>query len=234
MYELLGHQVRETLDEVLDPAITALVVVDMQVGGLSTEGAMGSAGHDVSMMAEALEGSARAIAAARENGVPVVHIRVGNLPNGDSSPGAWLRALQLQSNGPIDLTQLSVDGDPATEFAPECRPEPGEVVISKRRPSAFFNTELAQVLRTKGIESVAIVGVSTSICIEATLRDATHHDFYAVLLEDATGDYERDIHEAAMKVMRARNDVTTVAEAAAIWARGAKRPEAVAVGGASR
>lgn len=224
MIELCGKQVRDSLGELLDPASTALVVIDMQKGAVFPGGAIGDSGHDLSMMPRVRERCAEAIAAARRNGVPIFHIRVENLPDGASSPAAWLRALYTASNGrPIDLGKLSVKGDPATDFCDECLPLDGESVITKRRPSAFVATELGLLLRSQGIESVALVGVSTGGCVEATLRDAVHHDFYAVLLEDAVGAYDTAIHEASLTVMRARHDVCTVADAAAVWdaARGA-------------
>lgn len=218
MITICGHEVRDTLDELLDPATTALLVIDMQVGGVSQGGALGESGHDLTGMPAVVERCAAAIAAARRGGVPIVHVRVANLPGGASSPPGWLRALRNQSNGrPIDVSRLSVEGAPDTEFCPECRPEPGEHVLTKRRPSAFFATDLALVLRARQVESVAVVGISTGGCVEATLRDATHHDFYAVLLEDAVGAYDREVHEAALTVMRARHDVTTVDRAAQVW-----------------
>ncbi|MCG2622556.1 cysteine hydrolase [Arthrobacter sp. I2-34] len=218
MIELCGKLVRDTLDELLDPATTALVVIDMQQGAVSAGGAIGDSGHDLSMMPAVVEACGQAIAAARANGVPVFHIRVENLPDGASSPAAWLRALYTAANGrPIDLGRLSLKGDPATDFCEPCMPEAGEVVITKRRPSAFVGTELALLLRSQGIESVALVGVSTGGCVEATLRDAVHNDFYAVLLEDAVGAYDTVVHDAAMTVMKARHDVCSLKEAVAVW-----------------
>lgn len=144
MIEICGKQVRDTLQELLDPATTALVVIDMQEGAVNAGGAIGDSGHDLSMMPDVAKRCGRAIEAARKNGVPVFHIRVENLPDGGSSPAAWLRALYTAANGrPIDLGKLSLKGDPATEFCAECLPEDGEVIITKRRPSAFVGTELA-------------------------------------------------------------------------------------------
>lgn len=218
MIEICGKLVRDTLDELLDPATTGLVVIDMQVGAVSAGGAIGDSGHDLSMMPRVTDNCGRAIAAARANGVPIFHIRVENLPDGDSSPPAWLRALYTAANGrPIDLGRLSIKGDPATDFAPQCMPEDGEVVITKRRPSAFVGTELSLLLRSQGIESVALVGVSTGGCVEATLRDAVHNDFYAMLIEDAVGAYDAVVHDAALTVMRARHDVCQLDEAIAVW-----------------
>lgn len=220
MIELCGKMVRDTLDELLDPKTSALVVIDMQKGAVQPGGAIGDSGHDLGMMGEVAEQCGRAIRAARENGVPIFHIRVENLPDAKSSPPAWLRALYKTANGrPIDLSKLSLAGDPNTEFAEQCMPEGDESVITKRRPSAFVGTELQLLLRSQGIESVALVGVSTGGCVEATLRDAVHNDFYAVLIEDAVGAYDREVHDAALTVMRARHDVCTLDEAIAVWER---------------
>ncbi|WP_054009948.1 cysteine hydrolase family protein [Arthrobacter sp. ERGS1:01] len=218
MIEICGKQVRDTLGELLDPATTGLVVIDMQKGAVFPGGAIGDSGHDLGMMPQVRARCGQAIAAARRNGVPVFHIRVENLPDGASSPAAWLRALYTAANGrPIDLGKLSVKDDPGTEFCVECLPIEGESIITKRRPSAFVATELGLLLRSQGIESVALVGVSTGGCVEATLRDAVHNDFYAVLLEDAVGAYDSTIHDASLTVMRARHDVCSVDDAIAVW-----------------
>lgn len=226
MIEICGKSVRDTLDELLDPASTALLVIDMQKGAVSKGGTIGE-GHDLSMMPRVVKSCERAINAARENGVPVVHVRVENLPDAKSSTPAWLRALYRIGNGrDIDLGRLSLAGDPATDFAAECSPNPGESVITKRRPSAFVGTELEILLRSQGIESVAIIGISTGGCVEATLRDATHNDFYAVLIEDAVGAYDVTVHDAAMIVMRARHDLCTLDQAVAVWEKAAAAGEA--------
>lgn len=216
MLEISGKRVRETLEELLDPATTALLVIDMQVG----ESALGDSvdGHDAGMMAGVVRRCAEAIGSARAAHVPVIHVRVANLPNGESSPPAWLRALTNQSGGvPTALDRLSIEGEPSTDFRPECSPAPGEAVVTKRRPSAFFGTDLALILRAQRIETVAVVGTATSGCVEATMRDATHHDFYAVLIEEAVGDRDQRLHDAALVVMRARHDVCTLPEAIAAW-----------------
>ncbi len=220
MIELCGKQVRDTLDELLAPSTTALVVIDMQIGGLTAGHAHGDAGLDLTMMPRVIERCRAAIEAAREYGVPVFHIRVENLPDGKSSSPAWLRALHTASGDkPVDLSRLSIEGDPATEFISGCVPREGEIVITKRRQSAFSSTELALLLRGHGIESVALVGVSTGGCVEATIRDAVHNDFYAVLLEDAVGAYDVAVHEAALVVMRSRHDVTMVDDMVGVWQR---------------
>lgn len=219
MLEICGKQVRDTREELLDPAISALLVIDMQIGGVTEMGAIADAGQDISMMARVRERCGEAIKGARLNGVPVFHVRVANLPDQASSPAAWLQSLRvMDGDKPVDLSRLSIEGTPELEFCDECMPEPGEVVVTKRRPSAFIGTDLAMLLRAHGIESVAVLGVSTGGCVEATLRDATHNDFYGVLIEDAVGAYDTEVHEAALTVMRARHNHCTVEQAIAAWA----------------
>jgi biuret amidohydrolase len=216
--EICGKQVRDTIGELLDPTISALLVIDMQVGGTSKAGAIADAGHDLSMLPRVRERCGAAIEGARRSGVPVVHVRVANLPGQASSPAAWLHSMRMIGREKeIDLSQLSIEGTPAVEFCAECTPVDGELVITKRRPSAFFGTDLAMLLRARGVESVAVVGVSTGGCVEATLRDATHNDFYGVLLDDAVGAYDVEVHEAALTVMRKRHAFCTVDEAIAAW-----------------
>ena len=218
MIEICGKQVRDTLDELLEPSTCALLVIDMQAHAVSRGGFIGDSGHDLSMMPRVVQRCSELMQAARENGVPVFNVRVENLPDAKSSPAAWLRSLYtIGGKRSLDLGRLSLAGDPGTDFAPQCAPAEGEAVITKRRPSAFFGTELTLLLRSQGIESVAVVGISTGGCVEATVRDATHHDFYTVVVEDAVGAYDETVHEAAMTVMRARHDTCTVGEAVAVW-----------------
>src|SRR5581483_2893674 len=185
MEEICGKTVRSTLEELLDPAVCALVVIDMQRGAVASSGAAGRAGHEVSMMAAIAPRCGRVIEAARAHGVRVVHVRVANLPDGASSSPAWLRSLiNIGGAHPVDPAALSIEGTWETEFCDECTPEPGELVVTKRRPSAFIGTDLEALLRSAGIESVAVIGVATPGCVEATIRDASHRDFYTVLIED--------------------------------------------------
>ena len=81
-------------------------------------------------------------------------------------------------------------------------PEATDIVLPKRRFSAFFKTDLDQTLRTCGLDTVAIGGINSHVCVMATALDAICHDFYTVLLEDLCAAYRRDIHENAMNAHR--------------------------------
>jgi nicotinamidase-related amidase len=216
MIEICGKQVRDTLEELLDPSVCALLVIDMQVDGVSRVAD--------SLRPQLVDRCAVALAAARRSGVPVIHVRVANLPDGASSPPGWLRHLHNLSRGQdIDVSRLSVEGDPELNFVAACEPEPGEPVITKRRQSAFFGTDLPILLRGQGIETVAVIGIASTGCVEATMRDACHHDFYAVLLEDAVAGPVVERHEAVLTAMRHRHDVCAVDDAHRTWERAVAR-----------
>lgn len=222
--EICGKLVRDSLEELLEPEQCALVVIDMQKGSFVKGGASWRAGHPVGLVEEVAQRCGELIATARAAGVRVFHIRVANLPGQTSSSPAWLRALagnRQALQNPVVPQEMSIEGTWETEICDECRPVEGETVITKRRSSAFVGTDLALLLRSAGIETVAVVGIVTHGCIEATIRDAAHRDFYNVLVEDCVGGYNLELHEAALTVMRARHDHCTAAEATAIWQRAA-------------
>jgi ureidoacrylate peracid hydrolase len=82
------------------------------------------------------------------------------------------------------------------------------VVISKHRYSGFFQTELNDVLRERGIRNLVFVGWTTSVCVESTLRDAFYRDYRCLVLSDCTAevvgsDLARTNHEASLGVIEA-------------------------------
>ncbi len=93
-------------------------------------------------------------------------------------------------------------GTPGADVLADLHPQPEDVVLPKRRFSAFFKTDLDQTLRTMGVDTVAIGGINTHFCVLATALDALSHDFYTILLEDLSAAYKRDIHESIINAYR--------------------------------
>ncbi|HVN95592.1 MAG TPA: isochorismatase family cysteine hydrolase [Syntrophorhabdaceae bacterium] len=80
--------------------------------------------------------------------------------------------------------------------------EPTDIILEKRRFSAFFKTDLDQTLRTLGVDCVAVGGINTHFCVLATAFDAICHDFYTIILEDASAAFKKDIHEHCVNAYR--------------------------------
>ena len=176
----------------LDITKTALIVVDMQNAYASPGGYLDLAGFDISGAAAAIGQTARAIAAARRVGMPVIFLQNGwdkdyVEAGGPGSPN-WHKsnALKTMRKRPELMGQLLAKGGWDYAIVDALTPQPGDIVIAKTRYSVFFNTNIDSVLRARGIRTLVFTGIATNVCVESSLRDAFHLEYFAVVLEDAT------------------------------------------------
>jgi len=93
---------------------------------------------------------------------------------------------------------MCVEGTPESEIHPEIAPLPGELVVSKHRYSAFYNTDLEILLRGKNITDLAITGVMTNMCCETTARDAHMRDLRVQFVADATATATEEMHRSSL------------------------------------
>jgi len=77
-----------------------------------------------------------------------------------------------------------------------------DIYLPKRRFSAFFKTDLDQTLRTLGIDTVVVGGITTNVCVLMTVMDALCHDFYVIWLEDCCAAHKREVHEKTLELYR--------------------------------
>jgi nicotinamidase-related amidase len=84
----------------------------------------------------------------------------------------------------------------------DIEPQATDIILEKRRFSAFFKTDLDQTLRTMGIDTVLVGGINTHFCVLATAFDAVCHDFYTIILEDLSAAFKREIHENTLNAYR--------------------------------
>ena len=93
-----------------------------------------------------------------------------------------------------------------TDIIDELAPEPGDLVVYKNRYSGFYGTPLEEALRDLGVGTLLVVGATTSVCVESTVRDAVFRDLHCVVLEDCTAepigaDLPRSNHDASLLVL---------------------------------
>ncbi len=96
----------------------------------------------------------------------------------------------------------AIRGTPGANVYHELEPQPTDTILPKRRLSAFFKTDLDQTLRTWGIDTVALGGLNTHVCVLSTALDAFSHDFYTVMLEDLMASQKKEIHENTLENYR--------------------------------
>ncbi len=96
----------------------------------------------------------------------------------------------------------AIRGTGGTAPVADLEPEERDIILEKRRFSAFFKTDLDQTLRTLKVDTVAVGGINTHFCVLATAFDAVCHDFFTVILEDLSAAYKKEIHEAFVDAYR--------------------------------
>ena len=136
-------------------------------------------------------------AAARAKGAPVVFTRVEYAAGlGGRDGGLFYR--KVRALACFDA------GNPLGDFHPQLRPQPGDMVLTKHYPSAFFATALASTLTALRVDTAIITGLSTSGCVRATALDALCHGFVPVVVKDAVGDRAEAVHRANLFDLQAK------------------------------
>jgi maleamate amidohydrolase len=104
----------------------------------------------------------------------------------------------------VPALRLLEEGSELGRLMPQVRPEDGEPVLVKQHASAFFGTDLADRLAALEVDTVVIVGVSTSGCVRATAVDAVAHDLVPLVVRDGVADRTPDVHEASLFDLQAK------------------------------
>ena len=212
-----------------DPSRAALVVIDMQRDFLEPGGFGSSLGNDVGRLRPAIGACARALAAARDLGLLVIHTREGHRPDLADAPPAKLArgapGLKIGDEGPMG--RILIRGEPGHDIVPELTPWPGEPVIDKPGKGAFYQTDLALMLENRGIDTLFVAGVTTEVCVHTTIREANDRGYRCVALADACASYFPEFHRIALEMIKAQGGIFGwVAETSALIDALAARPAA--------
>ena len=163
----------------LDPAHTALVLIDLQNSNVK---------HDLAPhSAENVVGNCVLLAQEmRERGglVIYVHVLLNELP-------------QVPADAPLRPQGALAAPPDASWLAPEAGVEAQDLVIVKRQWGAFYGTELEQQLRRRGIDTLIMGGIATNFGVESTARAAYDFGFQLVFAEDAMSSFDADAHRFA-------------------------------------
>lgn len=188
----------------LDPATTALIVIDMQRDFCSPGGYAHQAGLDITRMQAVVAQVKALLAAARGAGLHVIHTREGHLPDLSDCPPAKL-ARSVAAGAPIGshgpLGRLLVRGEQGHDFVPELRPLASEHVIDKPGYSAFHKTTLGALLGAFGIRHLLLCGVTTEVCVHSTLREAVDRGFVCTTVGDATAASQPELQAPALAMI---------------------------------
>jgi maleamate amidohydrolase len=152
----------------------------------------------------AVQHMARLLEKARPLSIPVFYPYV--------SPKEQYDAGRLGSKVP---TIMQVD-QKGYEFVPGCEPHPGDVLIPKKHPSAFFGTPMASYLIDKGVDTLLVCGCTTSGCVRATVADAFAYNFKVAVIEECVYDRGKVSHAVNLFDIQSKYaDVISLEEARA-------------------
>jgi nicotinamidase-related amidase len=183
----------------IDPRRTALLVMDYQNGIIDR---MPEAGALLSRAGDALD-------LFRRNGGQIGYVRVAFE---DSDLEAIPETSSMGKRVGASGRAFHADS-PATAIHEDIAPRPGDIVVRKTRVGAFSTTDLDEQLRTRGIDTLVLAGISTSGVLLSTVRDACDRDYRVVVLSDVSADPETDVHAFLIeKVFPRQADVIALAE----------------------
>ena len=175
-----------------EPARAAFLLIDMQNGFIDGASPLCIAGAAATVPA-----CAHALAAAREHGLAVFHVRRAYAADGSDVEAVRWKAW-AEGGRPLS------SADPMSLACPsELAPAPGEPVVVKPSWSAFFGTDLDALLRARGIGTLVLAGTTTPNCVRSTAYDGLARGFNVAVLRDATSSRSPEAQEANLADMEA-------------------------------
>jgi len=193
----------------VDTGRMALIIIDMQRDFLEPGGFGAALGNDVSRLKAAVAPCADVLAAARREGVLVIHTREGHRPDLTDAPLMKVErgdpATRIGAPGPMG--RILVRGEPGHDIIPELYPVAGEPVIDKPGKGAFYQTDLELMLKNRSIETLLVCGVTTEVCVNTTVREANDRGFRCIVLADCCASYFPEFHEMGLKMIKAQGGI---------------------------
>ena len=199
----------EPYDFEFDPRTTALAMIDFQRDFVYPGGFGEALGNDTSLLMKAVPPAEKVLKAVRERGIFVVHTREGHRPDLSDLADAKKERGHLKTGigdkGPMG--RILVRGEYGHDIVDELKPLPGEPVVDKPGKGAFYATDLDTILKTRGIRSLIVCGVTTEVCVNTTVREANDRGYDAVVLSDCVGSYFPEFQRVALEMIKAQGGI---------------------------
>jgi ureidoacrylate peracid hydrolase len=191
---VVARRGREHVFDNLNPAKTALLVIDMQNAFM-----LAGVGHAVSAVAEKIVPNINRLAeAVRSTGGTVIWIKTTFTPDVLQSWSTYYEMSTLEAGRKRDEA-LTADSK-GHELWPTLDVKPGDPTVEKNRFSAFIqgSSDLAAILRERGLDTLLITGTATNVCCESSARDAMMLNFKTIMVTDGNAAKTDEDHNAAL------------------------------------
>jgi ureidoacrylate peracid hydrolase len=180
----------------------ALVVIDVQNGFVSKGGSYDQLGMSISHYQQVLPKISHLISLCREAGIPIFYTQAVREQSGIDLLTKVHRILPKSREERIRKKPICVRGTWDADIVDEIKPASEDHVVVKRRDSAFHDTEIGVWMKSLGVDTLVFCGIDTSICVEASLRDAFNNGYDVVLISDATASGNTKHFESTLEVVR--------------------------------
>jgi biuret amidohydrolase len=192
-----------------DPKTTALISIDFQRDFVYRGGFGELLGNDTSRLAVAIPLAATVLRACRETGIFIVHTREGHRPDLADLPEAKRKRGNLKIGigdvGPMG--RILIRGKYGHDIVDELQPIAGEPVVDKPGKGSFYATDLDAILKNRGIRQLVAMGVTTEVCVQATVREANDRGYDALVLSDCVASYSPEFQRAALEMIKAQRGI---------------------------
>jgi ureidoacrylate peracid hydrolase len=180
----------------------ALIVVDVQNGFVSKGGSYDQLGMDISHYQRIIPQISELIRLCRSVNIPIFYTQAVREKSGIDLLTNTHRILPKSREERIRKKPICVIGTWDADIVDEIKPSRMDHIVIKRRDSAFQDTEIGVWLKSIGINTLAFCGIDTSICVEASLRDAFNNGYDVILISDATASGNIKHFESTVEVVR--------------------------------
>jgi nicotinamidase-related amidase len=208
-------EILETLDELVDPKHTALIMWDFAKRVISN-----------SFNSKSLvQNSVKLLQAARDHNVLTIYSRQNNMHLvGDTGAPAVRMRMKRQNKSLADLVNIPppVGPFPTPELVAEVDPQEGDIIFEKFTPNAFLGTCFEWWLRKYAIKTIILTGVNVATGINGTAREALNLGYYAVVARDCVGTRSQEDYKVALASMERLFDVVNSTEIIKSWKRTAE------------
>ncbi len=180
----------------------ALVVIDVQNGFVSTGGSYDTLGMGVAHYQKVLPDISRLIKLCRDAGIPIFYTQAVREKSGIDLLTRTHNILPKSREERIKMKPICIRGTWDAAIVDQVKPDPKDHIVVKRRDSAFQDTELGVWLKSLGVDTLIFCGIDTSICVEASLREAFNKGYDVILISDATASGSPKHFESTLEIVR--------------------------------
>ena len=225
MREVYGKQVYDSLEELVAPSHTTVVVVDMQNDLVSPGGLVDRNGTALEGNRKIIEPLRLLLKGARRAGALITYVLYTIQPGLPTASPAWIyegmrlfRGTDLSpAREGISSLEGLFEGTWGWEVIAELAPQVGDILVRKHHLGAFWDTNLDKILRGNGIETVVVTGTATSGCVFDTAVGSAANDYYTVFVRDCVTSIDSEPHQLGIDLLSRRYPGPTSDDPLKVW-----------------